>query len=567
MRRHNPTERRFIAVSALLLGCFNVFVTAFPAPLSGFGQIEDVFDGLILNGSRFALITAGGLLLTTVPGLLHGKRLAWMLALGCCAASAALHPLKNVDLWGTFASVLLAGVLLGARQQFPARSDRPTVGRGALVLIGAMCMVFVYSVVGLYLLDREFHQPTPLSTALSDTLRLLLVFPATTVEPRTAHGAWFLDSVRFLVVATAMFGGWQVLRSVFTQRVVSRAERERVRALLEQYGESSLAHFALLPGKDYFFSDSGQAVLAYCVEGSTAVVMGDPIGDESDIGALLAAFDEHCELNGWTYALHQATPRYLDLYARAGLKALTIGEEAIVEVQSFLLTGRPFKHIRATMNRFEREAYRAEVLAPPHPPELMSRLRQLSDAWLAQGNRRERTFTLGYFDSGLLQGHAIMVARAADGSIVGFADIVPSYRSREGNFDMLRYAEEPKAIADFLYVSLIEYFRRQGFEGMILGLAPFSGAGITSQSSPAGRAMSLLYKRGGFLFRYRGLREFKEKFQPRWEPRYLVYRGEMQLPGIALAVARAGELRHGFVRRPAPEDVAARSADALAAAS
>jgi len=136
-----------------------------------------------------------------------------------------------------------------------------------------------------------------------------------------------------------------------------------------------------------------------------------------------------------------------------------------------------------------------------------------------------------------------MVARAPDGRIAGFANIIPSYTSSQGNFDMLRYRAEPKAVADFLYVSLIEYFRASGFTGMSLGLSPFGGTTVDRPRSPAERAMSLLYRRGTFLFRYTGLREFKEKFQPVWEPRYLIYASELQLPGVALAVARAGELR------------------------
>jgi phosphatidylglycerol lysyltransferase len=233
----------------------------------------------------------------------------------------------------------------------------------------------------------------------------------------------------------------------------------------------------------------------------------------------------------------------LELYTRHGLKALKIGEEGIVQVREFVLGGHATKHLRSTMNYFEREGYQAEVLHPPHEPALLRRLREISDEWLAQGDRRERTFALGYFDEAILQECDIMVVRASDGTIVAFANIIPSYRLPQGNFDMLRYGPEPKRVADFLYVSLINHFRERGDSGMNIGLAPFSGLRKDGPMSPAERAMDLLYRRGSFLFRYRGLREFKEKFMPVWEPRYLVYSSELQLPGIALAVARAGELK------------------------
>jgi phosphatidylglycerol lysyltransferase len=327
-----------------------------------------------------------------------------------------------------------------------------------------------------------------------------------------------------------------------------------VRGLLLRYGHSSIAFFALLPNKVYFFSRGGNAVLAYKVVGSTAVVMGDPVGEESEFPELIGSFQEHCDLNGWAHAFHQTTPRYLQLYARHGLKALKIGEEGIVNVQEFTVDGHAVKHLRSTMNYFVRGGYRAEVLHPPHGLPLLRRLREISDEWLAQGQRRERTFTLGYFDEALLQECDIMVARAQDDTIVAFANIIPSYQLPEGNFDMLRYGPEPKRVADFLYVSLIDYFRQCGYGGMNLGLAPFSGLHRNGAMSPAEHALDLVYRRGSFLFRYRGLREFKEKFLPAWEPRYLVYSSELQLPGIALVVTRAGEL----TRRPPwqPPDVA-----------
>lgn len=151
----------------------------------------------------------------------------------------------------------------------------------------------------------------------------------------------------------------------------------------------------------------------------------------------------------------------------------------------------------------------------------------------------------GYFSEDLLQQCEVMIALDANDRPVAFANIIPSYKSPEGNFDMLRYGSEPKDVADFIYVSLIHYFRDQGFTGMNLGLAPFSGIDQGDQRSPAAIAMRFLYRHGSFLLRYRGLREFKEKFASVWEPRYLIYREETQLPGLALATMRVAEQGRG----------------------
>jgi len=544
MNRTNRLERRLIAIAAVLIGLYNVVLAMFPAPLAGIGQIDDVVPSEALNGSRFVLVLLGIILIVSARGLWHGKRAAWAVGVACAIGSALAHPVKNVDLWGTVASLVFLGALMGARPQFPARSDAPAAVRGLAFTAVAAAGVFLYSATGLYLMDKQFRHPVGILQAIKDSLRLLFILPATATEAATSHGTWFLESVRVSFLFVLVLGLFQVLQPVVYRARTGTSERERVRDILTRFADSSLAYFALQPDKSYFFSGPGNAVLAFKVVGNTAVVLGDPLGDRIEFPGLIEAFKEHCELNAWSYAFHQARPCYLPLYESLGLKALKIGEEGTVDVTSFALGGTQMKHIRATMNRFERGGYRSEVLKPPHPPDVISRLREVSDAWLSQGERRERTFSLGYFDADSLQESEIVIARDRDGDIVGFANIIPSFNSNEGNFDLLRHGREPKDLADFLYVTLIAYFRERGFSRMTLGLAPFGGIDSGRPASAADATMRLLYRYGSFMFRFRGLREFKEKFATAWEPRFLIYPSEPQLPGIALAVPRAGELHH-----------------------
>ncbi|HLF78037.1 MAG TPA: phosphatidylglycerol lysyltransferase domain-containing protein [Dehalococcoidia bacterium] len=534
-------ERRLIAGAAVFLALYNGLLSMFRAPFSGFGQFEHQIAPDLLRGSHFLLLGSAITLLLISPGLWHGKRFAWLLALGCGLVSVLAHPLRNVDLWGTGGSILFIGLLLGARPQFPARSDPPTALRGIATLVAGLLAVFLYALAGLYFLDTEFRHSISLTLAFSDAIRLMFVVPSIESKPVTHYATAFIDSVRFAILLVWVAGAVQLLRPVVYKARTLPRERDHVRQLLEEHATSSLAFFALLPDKSYFFSEDGNAVLAYAVAGDTAVVLGDPLGCEAEFREVIASFREYCELNGWAYTFNQARPEHLPLYRSLGLKALKTGEEGIVQVQEFSLGGHAHKHLRSTMNRFEREGFTTEVLSPPCGPELIAKLKAISDDWIAQGQRRERGFMLGYFDEDLLQQCEIMVALDANGVAVAFANIIPSYKSYEGNFDMLRYGSEPKDVADFIYVSLIRHFREQGFTGMNLGLAPFSGLEHGDQRSPAAIAMRLLYRYGTFLLRYQGLREFKEKFASVWEPRYLIYRDETQLPGLAIATMRVAE--------------------------
>lgn len=550
MATKHPLSRKLIACGAFGLGAFNLVLAMFPAPLAGLGEIEDVVPRDLIQGSRFILVLVGLLLLISARGLWHGKRLAWMVAVACAIGSAAAHPLKNIDVWGTGWSIGLLAALVAAQVEFRARSDPPTVRRGLAIAIGGLALVFLYSAVGLYFLDSDFRHPISLGLAIKDSARLILILPVTSSEPINRNGRWFIDSVRAAVLFMAAVGLLQLLQPVIYRASTLPHLRQRARHILEEYADSSLGFFALLPDKAYFFSRTGKAFLAYRTTGNTAVVLGDPFGDQADFDEIVDSFADHCRLNGWSFAFTQARPECLDLYRRHGLKALKTGEEAIVRVQDFTLNGTRMKHLRATMSRLSREGYRAEVLSPPHGDVLLDQLERISSEWLARGRRRERQFTLGYFDRDLLQQCEVLVARDLEDRVVAFANIVPSFKSRDGNFDMLRYGVEPKDIADFLYVSLIELFKQRGFEGMSLGLAPFSGEGAEKTTSPATLAMRLLYKHGSFLMRFQGLRRFKEKYATSWEPRFLVYPSESELPGIALAVARVGEIPKPASPRP-----------------
>ena len=533
-----------IGLLTAAMGVLNIVLAVLPSPVGGF---EDIVPTVVRQGSRFVLLLLGVTLIVTARSLTRGKRLGWFVAVAAVGLSAAAHTVKDVDLLGAATSSGLLGTLLLTQPLFPARSDPPTAARGFLVFLLGFAAAVLYGTLGLYFLDQEFREPISLSRALGDSLRLVFILPSASVQPVTSHGSWLIDSVRVFFLAVLLFSLSRVLNPVVHRATVGRTERERVGHILEKHGRSSISFFALLPDKSYFFSPSGDAVLAYKVIGSTAVVMGDPIGEPARFPDLGAAFLEQCDLDDWAFCFHQATPDYLEVYRNLGLRALKIGEEAVIDLEHFDLEGKEAKHLRNVLNRFTKEGFQARLLQPPLSDEVLHELRAVSDEWLAQRGRRERTFTVGRFEDSYIRHLPVMAVYDPTGAIIGFANIIPSYRLPEGNFDLMRYRRDaPRNTVDFLFLSLASHFKEAGHSGMNLGLAPFSGLGDDGAMPVVRQAMKLLYEYGSYLFRYKGLREFKAKFHPRWEPRYLIYRSDWQLPGLALAVARAGELRHGL---------------------
>ena len=364
------------------------------------------------------------------------------------------------------------------------------------------------------------------------------------IEPATRHGRWLIESVRFAALAVAVVGAARLVATAVRRPGHRPQDQAKVEELLAGWATSSLAPFQLLDDKSWFFAGD-EAFVGYKVLGTTAVALGEPIGRPDSQRLAVAAFVEFCEGNGWTPAFHQVTAHGVELGRAAGLRSLKVGEEAIIDLDTWDLDAKHNKGLRSALRRVERAGAHLVELQRPLDEPTLNELSEVSDAWLADSGHRERTFSLGRFDRDTLRRTPVLAVReagddTAPGRILAFANVLPSYQSLEGNFDLMRRRPDaPNGVMETLFVGLIDRFRGEGKKGMNLGLAPLSGI---EGNSLAERALRRLYERGGLAFNYGGLRRYKEKWQPRWEPRYLLYHAETDLARVAAAVARAGEL-------------------------
>lgn len=543
-QQHRRRQRQLSALAALGAGAANLWLAASTSvPIKGrsFG-LRAAAD--VVFGARYGLLVAGLALILTIRGLLHGKRNAWLVGLLAAIASIPGHHLKDADLVGLTTSTVTITILLLCWRAFGARSDPGLARQGLELLLLGELATFVYGTSVLYVLDAEFRRPTTIVRSVSSAVRLMFLLPVS-LEPISRHGRWLVDSVRVAALVVALTALTRIVATVVARPVQRERHLAAVTRLLDTYATNDVAYFQLLDDKIWFTAADGEAFIGYKLVGTVALALGDPIGASPATTAVTAEFLELCEGNGWAPAFHQVTEAGAATLQAAGLKLLKIGEEAIVDLKSWDLGGRSFKTLRSALRRVERAGCHLVTFQPPLDDDTIERLRAVSDAWLASGNHRERTFTLGCFDANQLRQTAVIAveeegAEGGVGRLVAFANLLPSYQSPNGTFDLMRRSPEaPNGVMEFLFVGLIDHFRAEGREGLNLGLAPASG--IVGNGLPD-RALRLLYERGGAAFNFDGLRSFKEKWQPRWEPRYLAYRTDSELLRVAAAVARAGEL-------------------------
>lgn len=370
----------------------------------------------------------------------------------------------------------------------------------------------------------------------------LLLFSYRQVE--YDHALWFhfsphgaasrgLRAMGSVVAVLAVVGVAQLLAPLrVSGRKPEPDELARAHALVLHEGGGH-GYLAQLGDKSLLFHPGGEAFLMYGVEGNGWIVMGDPIGQPELIEELLWQFRELCDQHDASPVFYQVSARYLPLYLELGLIPFKLGEEAIVDLKAFELAGSRLRNLRQSHAKGKREGLSFEVVAPECVPALLPRLKEVSDTWLQSKQGKEKGFSVGSFEPAYLSlSPAALVWH--EGQIVGFANLWVSDNKASLSIDLMRYSLDTGTapIMDFLFVELLLWGKGEGYASFNLGMAPMSGFNDHPLSGYWTKLGNTIFTRGSRFYNFQGLRRYKEKFSPDWEPRYLLCASKLVLPRV-----------------------------------
>jgi phosphatidylglycerol lysyltransferase len=313
---------------------------------------------------------------------------------------------------------------------------------------------------------------------------------------------------------------------------------------------TTVPNLAFLGDKALLFDDERKAFVMYAVQGRTWVALGDPVGPDDRLSAVIRTFLERCHDFGGVPVFYEVTPTHLHRYADFGLTFVKLGEEAKVDLQAFTLEGGHAARFRQALRRLEREGATFRIVDPPRVQEIMRELRAVSDEWLAEKSAGEKGFSLGYFDEAYLLRFPVAVIER-DNRIQAFANVWPGGGDVELSIDLMRHRRDaPNGVMEALFVHLMLWGKQQGYRWFALGMAPLSGFEQSAVASPWNRIGVFVYEHGESLYNFQGLRAYKEKFNPVWEPRYLACPGGLRLPRVLADVSAlvAGGYRRIFLK-------------------
>lgn len=539
--RLHPWTARLAALLSLVNGLLALGVPTVMRLPRRPSLLGDALPFGLHHTSRPLSAAFGMLLVYLAYHLLRRRHVAWWLAVAAASAALVAHLLKLGTAPLALGPALLLLLLWVSRPQFTVRSEPWTVAQGVGLAIGVAVLTLAYGVLGFEYLDqRDFGIDFAFREALRHTLRQMLLLGNPDLHAGTRYASWFLHSLDAATFAGASLIAFTLALPIRYRHRTLPHERAEVRALLEEYGGSSLDAFKTWPDKAYLFDRSRRGVVAYSVSAGCAVALGNPIGEPAAAEAALDDFLALCADNGWLPAFHQVTPSMLPVYRARGLEALKVGEEASVDLDRFASETANTKWFRYLRRRFEREGYTLERVEPPLGAHLVEELEGISDAWLTIPGRKERGFTLGQWGREYIRTSPVYVVRGSDGVATAFANVVPSYREDEATVDLMRHRPDVvNGTMDFLFTAMMLDLHERGFRWFSEGLAPFAGVGESPDSSIEERAVHELFERLNRLFSYRGLRAYKEKFEPEWEDRFLIYKdGPIGLARVSFALTR-----------------------------
>ena len=307
---------------------------------------------------------------------------------------------------------------------------------------------------------------------------------------------------------------------------------------------------ALSGDKHFMFSESGKSFIMYGVRGRTWLALGAPIGRASEAGALLDKFMKTAQRNGALPAFYAVRERYLPRFDGVGLRQQKIGEMALIPLEDFTLQGKDRARYRQSRNRAHREGLSFDVIRAEAASPVMDRLEQISEAWLQGQQGQEKGFSLGRFDRNILSEHPIAIAKKGE-RIVAFSNLWMSSDNQELSLDLMRYEDNVMVgVIDYLLVEAMIWGSAQGFKTFSLGMAPLAGLEDETHSSVMSHLCRLAFKHGDRLYGFKGIRQFKKKFNPTWEAVYLLAPKQRHMPGALknLALLSAGGYKGLFKR-------------------
>ncbi|MEV5613954.1 phosphatidylglycerol lysyltransferase domain-containing protein [Streptomyces sp. NPDC052225] len=558
-----PTSRRAAATTVWYLRAVT-FLNLLGAVWVSFGQDlrrhneENYFTPYLLAAGFSSAAVAWFLAVT----MRRRKRAAWILNLVLCGLFFLLFALvmffpevrAHAQNWVSLAltAAFLAALVVG-RREFYAKGDRSNAKLAAIVAVGGLLVASLFATF-LVTVTNHAHDPhrsTFLERWRYGTLRLISVASNDAHYPGITTPNWVnvvINILSTLLLVAVVYAAFRSRRAVDP---LTPDDEAKLHALLDKEGErDSLGYFALRRDKSVLWSPTGKAAVTYRVVGGVSLASGDPIGDPEAWPGAIEPWLAEARVHGWIPAVMGASEEAGTIYARHGLDALELGDEAIVETAEFTLEGRAMRTVRQAYNRVKRAGYTVRVRRHEDiPADEMTYLLERADDWRDGATERGFSMALGRLGDPA-DGRCVMLECAdGEGDLRALLSFVP-WGPNGLSLDLMRRDRDSEnGLMEFMVIELLQHAPEMKITQVSLNFAMFRSVFERGSRLGAGPVLRLWRSLLSFFSRWwqiESLYRANAKYRPIWEPRFLLFEKSADLPRIGIASARA----EGFLEVP-----------------
>ncbi|QES90847.1 phosphatidylglycerol lysyltransferase domain-containing protein [Rhizosphaericola mali] len=520
---------------ALLLGIINIYSVLTPPIITRFELENSVLSLKTMTTSNYFVLMAGLFLILNAFLLLKGSKTAFVTAIALCIVSIVGNLLKSLDYEEAFVGLVVLITLVISAKDYRAKSKFGISNHASQLILLSCAIVLVYGYLGLYFLNfaywhihLNFFQ---VSSLLFKSIFMLKVKHGFLFNKITRYFFYSLSISSFSVIIWILV---LLLRPKYLKINESNNANDLILAkdLLFRMHDSANDFFKIWNDKQIYFSQILDGFVSYKSYKNYVVVLENPvISDKRKLHFLVEEFENYCRLHNLKPFYYRVSAEFVNAIETFKKKKLLIGQEAILDLGTFSLTGKSMKSIRNAINNAQRNGLTVTTNLPPIKDGLLQQLVQVSDQWLDENNRKEIGFSQGSFDWDILKNQTILTVENKEGMVLAFVNILPTFGQNIATYDLIRYIPNaPNGTIDFLLVETFNYLKANGLQFVDIGFAPFSGLNEIDVKNFLEMSIKFTHEKIKPIADYQqGLRKSKEKFGPNWENKYLVYNEDFDL--------------------------------------
>lgn len=540
-KKDNVILRVLPALFIFAVGIVNIISVITPALPQRLHAIKNLLPADFILASNALVLISGLLLIIIAIFLMQGSKRAWYAAVILTSISIIGHITKGIDYEEAFFSSLALFSLYYTRSNYRLKSNPMYTKLSIQVIIYGFGAILLYGILGFYFMDKDhFGIDFHFFNSVKIVFKLFFLLNDSGLTPQTRFGEIFIETFYWASAAYLLFIAIGLLLPYFRKPYNTEEEIAQVKSLVARYGHSDLDYFKIYPDKLFFLTDDRQAFISFKTTRNIAVVLEDPVAESAKaMKDAVVAFDAYCKEIGLVSIYYRVPKESLSIYTSLNKKYFPIGEEAILNLSTFNLEGNKMKSLRNSLNHLTNDGFLCKIHEAPIQEGLLQKLELVSNQWLAELGQKEITFTEGIFDASILKNQTIITIEDKEERVYAFLNLIPVYKTQMASYDLIRkVANAPNGILDLLLIKTFFYLKEQGYQKVNMGLAQLSGipgANLTQKT------VKFVYENLKVFGQFKGLRKYKEKFNPSWEKRYLVYDHDYYLLRVPRALRKVSE--------------------------